>query len=161
VPESLSVLRRQRNRWQRGAFDSIFLHATMIGNPRFGMAGLVGMPYFMLFELFGPIIELTGYVLTVLGLALSLIPFQIALAFFVVSALFGTLLSASAVVLEHLTVGRYPAARDVLQLLAASIVENLGYRQLTAWWRLEGLVDAIRGKKGWGKMERKGFRKPS
>jgi hypothetical protein len=28
---------------------------------------------------------------------------------------------------------------------------------LTGVWRLEGIIDSARGKKGWGVMERRGF----
>jgi hypothetical protein len=41
------------------------------------------------------------------------------------------------------------------------VLENLGYRQLTVWWRLRGVVSFIRGKKSWGKMTRKGFKPAS
>ena len=41
--------------------------------------------------------------------------------------------------------------RDVLILLGYAVLENLGYRQLTLYWRL-------RGKTGWEKFARVGFR---
>jgi hypothetical protein len=39
-----------------------------------------------------------------------------------------------------------------------SFLENLGYRQIHAWWQLKGLIDFFKGKKSWGKMIRKGFK---
>jgi hypothetical protein len=121
------------------------------------MVGVFGMPHFVLFELFGPVVELLGYAMTIFGFVFGLIAPQIACSFFVVSVLFGILLSTSAVVLEHLAAAKYPAVSDILRLLVASLIENFGYRQLTAWWRLEGMIEACRGKKGWGNMERRGF----
>jgi len=38
-----------------------------------------------------------------------------------------------------------------------AVLENLGYRQLTVWWRLRGVLSYLRGKKAWGKMTRTGF----
>ena len=38
-----------------------------------------------------------------------------------------------------------------------ALLENMGYRQLTVYWRLRGLWKFIRGRKDWGAMERKGF----
>jgi len=157
VPESLKVLKRQRTRWQRGGSETIAQHAGMLCNPRFGMVGVFGMPHFVLFELFGPVVELLGYAMTIFGFVFGLIAPQIACSFFVVSVLFGILLSTSAVVLEYLAAAKYPAVSDILRLLVASLIENFGYRQLTAWWRLEGMIEACRGKKGWGNMERRGF----
>jgi hypothetical protein len=37
-------------------------------------------------------------------------------------------------------------------------LENLGYRQMTVYWRLRGLWKFLRGRKDWGAMERKGFK---
>jgi hypothetical protein len=48
--------------------------------------------------------------------------------------------------------------RDVLILLLYAVLENFGYRQLTLYWRLRGLWDAWRGKTGWEKFARVGFR---
>jgi len=42
--------------------------------------------------------------------------------------------------------------------LLYAVLENLGYRQLTLYWRLRGLWDAWRGKTGWEKFGRVGFR---
>ena len=84
---------------------------------------------------------------------------DMALLFLLVSIAFGILLSMSAIVLEELTRRRYPSARDVLLLFAAAIVENFGFRQLLTIWRTRGLIDGLRGKQGWGAMERRGFRK--
>jgi len=39
-----------------------------------------------------------------------------------------------------------------------AIVENVGYRQLSIYWRMHGVYSFFRGSKGWGKMERKGFK---
>jgi cellulose synthase/poly-beta-1,6-N-acetylglucosamine synthase-like glycosyltransferase len=159
VPESLAVLKRQRNRWQRGTVDSIGLHKRMLMNPRYGMLGLFAMPYFFLFEMLGPAIELLGYVCTIGGWAFGLIATETAILFFTVSILFGVLLSMSAIVLEELTQRRYPAARDIARLFLAAVIENFGFRQLLTIWRTRGLIDGLRGKQGWGAMERRGFGK--
>lgn len=157
VPEQWKTLRRQRNRWQRGAVESLWLHKRMLFNPKFGALGLITFPYFVLFEMLGPAVELAGYVFTGVGLGLHIISPEIALLFFVVSVLFGILLSASAVLLEEFTTRRYPSPGDVGRLLAAAVVENLGIHQLLIVWRTQGLIDGLRGKKGWGAMERRGF----
>ena len=60
---------------------------------------------------------------------------------------------------DRLTRGLLPfeRRREVLLLLGYAVVENLGYRQLTLWWRLRGLGAAWRGKTGWEKCARVGF----
>ena len=157
VPESDKILRRQRNRWQRGTVETISLHKRVMLRPKFGLMGLFAVPYFALFEMFGPAVETTGYICTVLGLALGIISREVAILFFVVSVLFGIVLSTSAVLLEEFTARRYPGTLDVLRLFAVAILENLGFKQLMTYWRTQGLIDGLKGKTGWGKMERKGF----
>ncbi len=158
VPERLRVLRSQRNRWQRGTVDSLRRNKRMFFNPRYGAVGLIAFPYFFLFEMIGPAIELLGYEMTLFGMAFGLIEPRLALLFLIVSILFGVLLSMSAVALEELTKRRYPAPADLARLFGAAIVENLGFRQLLTIWRTRGLIDGLRRvKKGWGVMERKGF----
>jgi hypothetical protein len=49
----------------------------------------------------------------------------------------------------------------MIQLMIAALLENFGYRQLTAWWRFKGFVEYFTGKRAWGKMEKKGFTKKS
>lgn len=160
VPESLRILQRQRNRWQRGTVDSIGLHRAMILRPRYGAIGLFALPYFLIFEMLGPAVELIGYAVTILGLLTGLISRNVALLFAVVSILFGIMLSLSAVVLEELTRRRYPSPADLARLFLAAVLENLGFRQLHTWWRTRGLIDGLRGKQGWGTMERRGWRSP-
>lgn len=70
-------------------------------------------------------------------------------------------LSIAAVGLEELTFRRYPKFTDLLQLFGLAVIENFGYRQLTTYWRIRGFISALRGKTGWGQMERKGFAQKS
>ncbi len=58
VPYTMRRLFRQRDRWQRGLLDCILKHKNMFLNLRFGMLGLVAMPYQVVIELFGPIFVL-------------------------------------------------------------------------------------------------------
>jgi cellulose synthase/poly-beta-1,6-N-acetylglucosamine synthase-like glycosyltransferase len=157
VPENLRTLHRQRNRWQRGTVETVMLHTGMLFNPRYGLAGLFGIPYFLAFEIIGPVVELLGYILTIVGLAIGAISWGTAALFFVVSVSFGIFLSIGAVFLEEFTLRRYSALKDVLILFSAAVLENFGFRQLLTVWRVQGVIDALRQKQGWGRMERKGF----
>jgi len=67
------------------------------------------------------------------------------------------LLSMASLVLEELSFRRYGRLRDRVLLVAWALLENLGYRQLTVFWRISGIVQYIRGKRSWGSMNRKGF----
>ena len=82
---------------------------------------------------------------------------SILIAFAVVAVLLGVLLSVAALALEEFSFRRHPHRTDVARMLAYAVLENFGYRQLVDWWRLQGLWDVVRRRKGWGDMKRKGF----
>jgi len=157
VPEERRILRAQRNRWQRGTLQSLSFHRAMMGRPRYGVVGMLSLPYYLVFEAAGPLVELSGYVLTAAALALGLLDWRFAELLFVAAVLYGTSISLAAVILEEVSYRRYPRLRDLLLLICVAIIENFGYRQLTTWWRVRGTVDFLRNKQGWGTMTRKGF----
>ncbi len=156
-PESLSVLGRQRDRWQRGLFQSLTRHRVMLFNRRYGKAGLLAFPYFFFLEMLGPVIEALGYASFLVSVAFGRADPVFIVAFLSVAVVLGVGLSISAVALEELSFRRYPRMRDLLRLFGLGILENFGYRQLSAWWRLKGTISALRGVEGWGSMTRKGF----
>jgi cellulose synthase/poly-beta-1,6-N-acetylglucosamine synthase-like glycosyltransferase len=157
VPEDRKTLARQRNRWHRGLADTLFRYKHMMLNPKYGRPGMVAMPFFLFGELLSPVIELSGYVIVLLSWWFGVINAAFALLFFTVAVVLGMILSLSAVLLEELTTRRYDRVSDVVKLSFYALFENLGYRQLHAWWRLKGLIDYFRGSKEWGRMERKGI----
>jgi cellulose synthase/poly-beta-1,6-N-acetylglucosamine synthase-like glycosyltransferase len=157
VPESLRVLGRQRDRWQRGLADVLWRHRRILGNPRYGAMGLVVFPYFMLVELLGPVIEALGLVGLFVALGLGAVDFSFALLFFLVAYGYGLVLSAATLLLEDFGARRYEGVSDRLIMLPWVVVESLGYRQLTVVWRLRGLFRYLRGRSDWGAMTRTGF----
>jgi cellulose synthase/poly-beta-1,6-N-acetylglucosamine synthase-like glycosyltransferase len=157
APEDLRTLSRQRRRWQRGLAQTIWRHRGAFAHPRYGALGLFALPYFVVFELLGPVVEVLGPPTTLVFWAVGELSLVFLLAFLVVAFLLGMLLSLSALALEELSFRRHPRRRDVLRLMAYSVVENLGYRQLNDVWRLLGLLDLLRGREGWGAQRRRGF----
>jgi hypothetical protein len=132
VPEDLGSLSRQRRPWHRGLGQTLWRHRRAVGNPRLGAFGLVALPYFVVFEFLGPVIETFGAALTV------------------VAFLVGIVLSIAARVLEEFNFRRQQRARDVVAMVLYSVLENFGYRQLNDVWRVLALVDLARNKQGWG-----------
>ncbi|GGS39161.1 glycosyltransferase family 2 protein [Deinococcus knuensis] len=155
VPDTWGLLRRQRDRWQRGLMETLWRHRRMFLNPRYGRIGLVAMPYYVFFEALAPVIELTGYLLAI-GLVLSgkfSAPF-VAL-FFLLAIAYGTLISFSAQSVEVFLRQRISPPGDRLRLLLFALLDNLGFRQWTLiirfWATLTGPLRAGQ----WGKQERR------
>lgn len=156
-PESLAVLGRQRDRWHRGLAQILWRHKRMLFNPRYGKAGLLGFPAYVFVEFLGPVVEALGYVGLAVLLALGMVDVPLALLLLALAVALGVAQSVAAVALEQLAFRRYTRLRDVLLLLFLSVAENVGYRQLTVWWRLKGIVSYFRKTTSWGVMTRTGF----
>lgn len=156
APESVRILRRQRRRWHQGTLEALLAHRRMLFNPRFRAAGLFAMPSVLAFEVIGPFLELAGYAVSIVAWLVGAISPLAFVGFLGLAFLYGLVLSLGAVVLEDAGFGRHPGWDDLRRVLLYAIAENLGYRQLTHLWRLEGFWRLWRGG-DWGAMERKGL----
>jgi cellulose synthase/poly-beta-1,6-N-acetylglucosamine synthase-like glycosyltransferase len=159
VPSDIRSLKAQRTRWQRGLAESLVPNLRMVFSPRAGVIGFVALPFMILFELLGPIVEAVGYVAMVMLWLLHLIPLQSFLVFLFLSVGMGVLLSTNAIFLERLSFQMYPRVGQQLILFAAGIAENFGYRQMTAAFRLVGLFKWLfsgKARSAWGEIVREG-----
>ncbi|MDQ2695509.1 MAG: glycosyltransferase family 2 protein [Pseudomonadota bacterium] len=159
VPETLRGLGRQRDRWHRGLADALWRHRRVLFNPRYGALGLVVYPYFLFVELLAPVVEALGLLGLAIGLPAGVVNVPFAVLFFLAAYGYGLLLSALSLLLDELGFHRYGRMRDRFLLLLWALLENLGYRQLTVFWRLRGLVRFLRRRTEWGVMERRGFQR--
>ncbi|XKF72361.1 glycosyltransferase [Cytobacillus firmus] len=156
VPESTTYLRRQRRRWHRGLFESLWTHRKMTFNPKYGLIGFISFPYFWIVEFLGPIVELLGYIYVVISLFLGGIYLEFAILIFLLSCLYGSLFSMAAVLLEEWSLRKFPKISDLIKLFFYSLTETLWYRPLTVFWRCEGIWQLVKGDTSWGEMKRKG-----
>ncbi|MBE9531895.1 MAG: glycosyltransferase family 2 protein [Proteobacteria bacterium] len=156
APGDLRTLKNQRLRWQRGLSESLTKNMGLLFSRRGGVAGWLAMPFYIVFEWLGPIIEVSGYLFTFIGVYTGLITVEAMWSFFIVAMGFGVFLSISTFLLEEIAFHIYPNFRHLFVLTIFAIIENLGYRQLNSLWRLWGLLLwAFGSKPQWGKMKRK------
>ena len=156
VPSSVKILKRQRERWQRGLIDILSFHRTMLGNPRYGKYGLIGFPYFLTFEVIGPWFELLGTILFAVGIATGWIDRGVFRFLLASNFILSFALSATALFICDRDGSQFPL-RDRFALVVASLVETLGFRQLMSFFRITGYIGVIRKVTGWGAMTRTGF----
>jgi peptidoglycan-N-acetylglucosamine deacetylase len=156
VPEKLSTLNRQRDRWQRGLLDIMTFHSRMIFNPRYGRSGLIGFPYFLIFEVLGPWFEAEGFAVLVASLALGAIGIPLFLLMFTATVLLGVLVSLASFMIAEYHKEYFPL-RDKIVLVVYSVLENFGFRQLMSLTRVRGFVRMLARVGGWGQMERRGL----
>jgi len=143
VPERWRPLAARLGRRQRTILRALARHRSMVFNPRFRALGLLILPSSLAFEAFGPLLETAGYAVAAAGVAAGVVDPGLVALLFLSAVVYGTLVSVAAVLLEELSSGRDAPAGDLLRIVLYAVLENLGYRQATAWWRLGGVVSAF------------------
>jgi cellulose synthase/poly-beta-1,6-N-acetylglucosamine synthase-like glycosyltransferase len=156
-PERLRDLKKQRKRWQIGLIDTLRRHRDMAFNPRYGRVGTLCLPYFWIFEFFGPVFEALGYLFVPISWILGIVNVRFMLSFFLVAVLYGTMLSVGALLLEENTFRKYPHAGQLLRLFFYAIVDNLGYRQLNTIFKVEAMFTFRKNRSNWGTIQRRKF----
>lgn len=156
APDSAKFLARQRDRWHRGLVELLWKHRGMLFRPRYRKTGMVAMPYHVVFEGLGPIVEVLGYGATIIALALGLVDHRIALAMLVLALTYGLILSFGALLIEDRAYRRYASWTCVGRMVAAAFFENFGYRQWSSFVRARAFITLARGH-GWGEMTRVDF----
>jgi cellulose synthase/poly-beta-1,6-N-acetylglucosamine synthase-like glycosyltransferase len=161
APSDVRTLSRQRRRWQRGLGETLWRHRRQIFNPRAGAFGLFTLPYFLFFELLGSVIEALGVPVVVIAWLLGTLSLTFFVLFLAVSVLLALVVSISSLLLEEYADRRYERPRDMARLLGYAFAENVGYTQLTAYFRCLGTVDLMRRRHDWGVMTRRGLEQPA
>ena len=156
APESLRTLARQRNRWFRGLLDVLVRHLRMIFNPKYGPAGMLAMPYFVVVEALSPLVEAVGVVFVLVALAIgwispsSLVPIA-------VLYLLGICASYAVIILDDIVFETYHRTRDRVRMASYVLFEQIIFRPLTLVWRLWGLWLFLQGRTEWGAHDRRGL----
>src|SRR5690606_23702978 len=157
VPESINILKKQRNRWMRGTIETLWKHRKLMFNPKYGRLGMVSLPYWFFFEFLGPIVEFVGYCVFILFLLFGIIncPFFFTLFILVVAA--GILYSIYALILDLMSHQVYTKRKDLLLLIGTAILEPFFFHGRVVMAGVSGLRDYFRKEHSWGEMTRQGF----
>lgn len=156
-PMSLKDIRGQRRRWQIGLLDTLISHKNLLFNPRYGMVGMVAVPYNWMFELLGAVIEVLGYFIIPFSLIMGELNVFFFVIYFLLATLLGIMLSIGSLILEQYTKKSAMTAKQYILISVYAILENFGYRQLITLFRVEGIFKYRKFRQTWGKIERKEF----
>ncbi len=158
APKSLDMLSRQRRRWQLGLMQTVMKHDHMLMNPRYGWMGMVSMPFHAYVEAIGCVVEAVGTILIPFSFLIGAMPLSMFFMLMFLAVGYGTLLSIASVLLSEITIRRYPTFREVMILVGYAFVENFGYKQLTTFYRAQGVLQFFRGKAKWEVVEHSGLK---
>jgi len=162
VPTRWRDLASQRVRWQRGMLETLRDRRAMLLRPRYGLIGMIVLPMFWLIDMLGPFSTALGLlVLPWLVWSATLPAWHLDL-FLATTIGIGLLTSLLAVSIECRSGGVYRRPSEAALLCLACICENLGYRQLNAWWRIKGTWHHLIGTgRHWKSLARTGVRAPT
>ncbi|MBM3664054.1 MAG: glycosyltransferase family 2 protein [Actinobacteria bacterium] len=157
VPADGRSLGRQRSRWQAGLLLALWRYRGLLGRPRYGSMGTFGLPCYVVFELLAPVVELLGLVLIVAGLATSTLGGVEVVMFATLAYGLALVVGLWALVLDAWVDPGRRSGREWASRAATLAAEQVGFRPLTLWWRLRGLVETLGGPPAWEEQVRTGF----
>lgn len=156
VPSTVKSIIRQRIRWHRGQGEVLAANRKLFFNFKYGTLGMLILPYYLFFELFGPVVEALGYITVPLTFALGLISWNVFALFITIAFLYSAFLSVFALLLHELSERQYYYLGDIVRLFLYGLLDNFIYRPFISFVRTYALL-TIWTKGKWGHAERKGF----
>ncbi len=152
-PATIRALVKQRARWQRVVLETVWSYRRMLGNPRYGIVGIVGVPFYFVSEVIAPVFELLAVLTIASAVWLGLLDLtQFALGLASMCAVTG-LLSNFAILIEDQT-GRSHRISSLVRLMLVAPFDLFLYRPILVWARLSGTWGFIRGRRDWDKFQR-------
>jgi cellulose synthase/poly-beta-1,6-N-acetylglucosamine synthase-like glycosyltransferase len=168
VPEIGKSLFKQRSRWHQGLAETLKIHRKMIFEPAYGMTGMIGLPYYFIFELSSPVVKIFTFVFLIFASVTGLINYQWAiLMLFSTILITAVILSSITAIIENWSQHQHAVNRDALRyktfkdwlwLMAAGIIAEFSYSFYKLIAQTDGLVSFFRGKNQWNKFARKGVK---
>lgn len=155
APEKLSDLKKQRKRWHLGLFQTMYKHRKMFFNQKFGMVSFISYLYYLIYELLSPFIEIFGVFTVVLAFCVDLINVPFMILFFLIYAVFGSILSLTAFFSRMYTSNLKVTVKDALRAVLLCLFEITCLRFVMAWVRATAFIGYKKKKLQWGKIERK------
>lgn len=154
APGTLGDLRKQRRRWHLGLYQCMMKYKGMFMNSRYGFIGTISYLYYFLYELFSPQIQLLGLGVTVLAGMTGLLNWPFMIKFYLLYAVYGSVLTITAFFQRIYTQNLKVNANDVVRACVMCFVENLFFRFFLDFTRITAFVGYKKRKHQWGEIQR-------
>jgi cellulose synthase/poly-beta-1,6-N-acetylglucosamine synthase-like glycosyltransferase len=166
VPENPDSLYKQRSRWHQGLGETLKIHKDMIFDPKYGVTGLLGLPYYLFFEFLSPLVKVLSLVFIFIAAKYGVLNLTwvilLLLSVMLTSAL---IMSSITAVIEFWSKNsqanrdalRYKTFGDWLWLIIAGILAEFSYSFFKIVAQLNGIINFIMKKHDWKKFDRKGI----
>ena len=153
APARLRGLIKQRARWQRVTLETLVHYRRMLCNPRYGIVGWIGMPFYAVTEAIAPLFEVLAIVTFLGAVWFGVVNWPLFATMLGIMAFSTATLTTAAVLLADRTARAYGLGSLVRMILLGPLDLFL-YRPILMWARARGTWDFLRGRKDWDKFER-------
>lgn len=168
VPDNAKNLYKQRSRWHQGLGETLTIYSKMMFDPKYGVTGLFGLPYYFLFEFLSPIMKVLSLIFIIVATQYGVINIGWVILL-LISVLLTTAIITSSImaVIEYWSKStsevnrnalRYRTFFDWLWLIFSGILAEFSYSFFKIATQLNGTYNFLRKKHDWKKFERKGIR---
>ncbi len=157
APANLKDLSVQRRRWHIGLFQSIFEHKHVLLRPQYGVMGTIPFIYYIIYELFSPIIEVFGMAVILYQLYFNIFDTFVILQFLLTYIAFCGLMSITAFASRVHLLNIKLKLSDLIRSVLLCLIENVFMRIYLLGVRLMALITYRSNKDRWGKIKRKTF----
>ena len=158
APADVSTFGRQRSRWTRGTIETLTDHSKIFFSPRYGAMGMLGYPFWFLFEWLAPLVEVLGIIYAIILYLTGNLSLNFILITFLFVYTFALFFTTWAILYEELTFHRYEKKGDVFRLWIAAVLEPFVLHPISLFFSIKGNIQYARGNRKWGEMERRGFK---
>lgn len=150
VPNDLKSFAKQRDLWRRGMLRSTLKYWFMFLNPKYGIQGILGYPFYVLLEILAPIIEFTAYFSVAIAYFLGALNAEATLLFIILAWGFISYITIANMFINIITFNRYKQPSDIYRVFVFAILETFGFRQYNVLVNMYGtihyFVNRLRGK---------------
>lgn len=143
VPSGLIAYWHQRSNWQVGLLRSIVHHRKLLLNLKYGIVGLFTYPFFVVVEVFGPLVEMTAYTLVIISWWLGILDTTATVLLVIISWGFVTFLTMANMLINLITFNKYKRLIDILWTFVLVFLESFGFRQYMTLARVFGTLRFI------------------
>jgi cellulose synthase/poly-beta-1,6-N-acetylglucosamine synthase-like glycosyltransferase len=153
VPQDKKHLMVQRMRWQMGLVETLSRHLDLIFHPGHGFLGLFAIPYSWLVEIISPLFEIIALFTVPFALIQGWIQLETVAVYLSLGLIFniGITLFGNHLDNKHVSLfKKWSYSKTILVCL----MFNLGYKQMTSWWRLLAVMKSFRKGYRWGEKPR-------
>lgn len=154
APTTLRDLFKQRRRWHIGLFQCMNRYRFMFMKSRFGMVGTASYLYYMLYELYSPVIEVVGLAVTVAAALAGLLNMKFMIQFYLLFAVYSAILTITAFFQRIYTQNIRISRQDVFRACIMCLIENVFFRFVFDFIRLNAFISYRKNKGNWGTIKR-------